>query len=115
MEVIIKEIFSTVSDTKTVIIICTVAILFDMLTGLIKAFKTKKYNSSINRNGIASKMTWFVMIGLGAIVAWVCHTNLLLWLIGFSCVFSEFMSMIENARDCGVELKINEFLEDRDK
>ena len=84
MEEIIKEIFNQVTSAKVVVLLCTFSIIFDTITGLIKAFKTQSYNSSINRSGIASKMMWFVMIGLGMCVNWLVNTPILLWLIGFS-------------------------------
>lgn len=110
MEKIVVEALQTVTEIKTLFIIATVVIAMDTFSGLIKAFYTKKYNSSINRKGIASKLMWFLLLALGSAIQWLLGTPVLNVLIIVNCVLSEIMSVFENAKDCGVELKINEFL-----
>ena len=110
MEQIIDAL-QTITEIKTLFIIATVVIALDTISGLIKAFYTKKYNSSINRKGIASKLTWFLLIALGSAIQLLLGTPVLNMLIIVNCVLSEIMSIFENARDCGIELKITEFLQ----
>lgn len=110
MENIILELFKSLVNTKTMIIICVLVISVDTLTGLIKAFYLKKYNSSINRKGIASKMMWFVLLALGVLIDMLVNFNGLLLLIVLSCVFSEIMSIFENAKECGLDFKMGKYL-----
>lgn len=114
MEEIIKEILVTVSDSKIAIILATGFIVADCLSGLIKAFKLKQYTSEINRDGIAKKMTWFLMILLGYFIEYFVGTNAVVLLVCVSCCMTEFMSIIENARDLGIEFKLAEFLKDKE-
>lgn len=110
MEQIIIDALQTVTEIKTLFIIATVVIAVDTVSGLIKAFYTKQYNSTINRKGIAQKLMWYVLLTLGSAIQWLLGTRILNILIIVNCVLSEIMSVFENARDCGVELKITEFL-----
>lgn len=110
MEQIIIEALQTITEIKTLFIIATVVIAVDTVSGLIKAFYNKQYNSSINRQGIASKLMWFLLLSLGSAIQLLLGTPVLNILIIVNCVLSEIMSVFENARDCGVELKITEFL-----
>lgn len=115
MEEIIREILVTVSDSKTAIILTTGFIVADCLSGLIKAFKLKQYTSEINRDGIAKKMTWFLMILLGYFIEYFVGTNAIVLLVSVTCCITEFMSIIENARDLGIEFKLTEFLSEKEK
>ena len=114
MEEMIREILVTVSDSKTAIILATGFIVADCLSGLIKAFRLKQYTSEINRDGIAKKMTWFLMILLGYFIEWCNGTNAVVLLVSVTCCITEFMSIIENARDLGIEFKMTEFLKDKE-
>ena len=114
MEQIIREVLVTVSDSKTGIILATGFIVADCLSGLIKAFRLKQYTSEINRDGIAKKMTWFLMILLGYFIEWCIGTNAVVLLVCVTCCITEFMSIIENARDLGIEFKLTEFLKDKE-
>lgn len=115
MEEIMREILVTVSDSKTAIILATGFITADCLSGLIKAFKLKVYTSEINRDGIAKKMTWLLMILLGYFIEYCIGTNAIALLVCVTCCITEFMSIIENARDLGIEFKLTEFLSEKEK
>ena len=114
MEQMISEIIETIVDTKTLVILSTGFIVADIITGYIKAFKNKNYNSSVNRDGLAKKMMWYMMIILGCFIEWVAHTNSISILVCATCCITEFMSIIENARDVGIEFKLTQYLEDKD-
>lgn len=110
MEEVITNIISVINDSKTAFIICSVMIVADTVSGYIKAFKTKTYNSTINRDGIAKKMGWFLMLFLGIAVEYIAHTNVLILIVAFNCCITEFMSIIENLYDLGIEFKITDYL-----
>lgn len=110
MEQIILEMIKMLLDTKSIFIVSTIMIVADILSGYIKAFKTKSYNSSINRDGLAKKMMWFLMLILGVAINYVINFNAITLIIGASCVFCEFMSIIENAQEIGIEFKIMDYL-----
>lgn len=114
MEQTITEILMAITDSKTAIILASGFIIADCLSGLIKAFRLKQYTSEINREGISKKMTWFLMILLGYFIEYFTHTNAVVLLVAISCCLTEFMSIIENARDLGIEFKITEFLKDKE-
>lgn len=113
MEQVIIEALQTITEIKTLFIIATIVIIVDTLSGIIKAFYLKEYNSSINRKGIASKLMWYLLLCLGTAVQMFLNTPIVNMLIIINCVLSEIMSVFENARDCGIELKITEFLQNK--
>lgn len=115
MEEMIKDILMNVIETKTLVILATCFIVADILSGYIKAFKNKNYNSSINRDGIAKKMMWYLMMILGCIIEFIAHTNAISILVCITCCVTEFMSVIENAHDVGIDFKLTEFLQSGDK
>lgn len=114
MEEIIQTIIESVINTKTAFMLSTIFIIFDVISGYIKAFKNKNYNSSINREGLAKKMTWFMMLVMGVIVEFIIHTNILVIFIASCCITTEFMSIIENCYDMGVSFKITNYLDRTD-
>lgn len=115
MEQVIIDALQQITEIKTIFIIATVVIAMDTISGLIKAFYTKQYNSSINRKGIASKLTWLLLLLLGSAIQLLLGTPVLNIIIIVNCVLSEIMSVFENARDCGVELKITKFIGDKEE
>ena len=111
MEDIINQVIALITNTKTAFLLCIIMILADLFSGYIKAFKTKTYNSSINRDGLAKKMTWFLMLMLGVAVQWVAHTDLLVIAITGTCIITEFMSIIENCHEIGIDFNISKVLD----
>lgn len=114
MEEVIRELIKLLVNTKTIFIVSTVMIIADILSGYIKAFKNKKYNSSINRDGLAKKMMWFLMLLLGVVIDFVVHFNGITLIVGVSCVFCEFMSIVENAKEVGIEFKLTDYVGSED-
>lgn len=110
MEEVIINALKEITNIKTLFLIATVVIVVDTASGLIKAFYLKKYNSSINRKGIASKLMWYVLLALGSAIQVLLGTPALNILIIVNCVLSEVMSVFENAKDCGATIKITEFV-----
>ena len=54
-----------VQNPKTIFMLCGIFIFTDVLTGYLKAFKNKKMNSSISRDGYIKKIGWVIAILLG--------------------------------------------------
>lgn len=85
-------------------IIVAVAILLDIITGLLKAFYTKSFQSSVMRQGLFHKLGELLACGLlygVQIVAPVLgiEANLPLFQVGVGyCVLMEIGSIIENLR-----------------
>lgn len=85
-------------------IIVAVAILLDIITGLLKAFYTKSFQSSVMRQGLFHKLGELLACGLlygVQIVAPVLgiEANLPLFQVGVAyCVLMEIGSIIENLR-----------------
>lgn len=51
-----------------VYVIVGIFILFDFITGLLKAFKNKEYTSTLMREGLFHKVGSILVIGFGALV-----------------------------------------------
>lgn len=108
---IINQVVTLITNTKTAFLLCIIMILADLFSGYIKAFKTKTYNSSINRDGLAKKMMWFLMLMLGVAVQLIANTNLLVIAITGTCIITEFMSIIENCHEIGIDFNISKVLD----
>lgn len=54
VEEFVKHIMS-ISEPKTLFTLCGIFIFTDVITGYLKAFKNKKVNSSISRDGYLKK------------------------------------------------------------
>jgi len=85
-------------------IIVAVAILLDIITGLLKAFYTKSFKSSVMRQGLFHKLGELLACGLlyGVQIAAPVlgiEANLPLFQVGVGyCVLMEIGSIIENLR-----------------
>lgn len=109
-----KEIITTLSsikDTRTLFILCSVMIFFDVITGYLKAFKNKKVNSSISRDGYIKKIGWFISLILGVVVDYFMHTKILAIGTASVCFATEFISVYENLADVGVKLPFAKYFE----
>lgn len=85
-------------------VIVAVAILLDIITGLLKAFYTKSFRSSVMRQGLFHKLGELLACGLlyGVQIAAPVlgiEANLPLFQVGVGyCVLMEIGSIIENLR-----------------
>lgn len=68
----------------------------DVITGYLKAFKTKKINSSISRDGYLKKISWLIALLLGFAVNFLVDVELLLIGTAVVCVITEGISVYEN-------------------
>lgn len=110
MEEII-EAFSNINNVKNIFFICGVFISFDVLTGYLKAFKFKKVNSSISRDGYIKKVGWILAIVLGYLVKVLVNVDLFLYMTSVVCVATEGISVYENLGEIGIDLKFKKYFE----
>lgn len=80
-------------------------ILFDIMTGYIKAFKNKNFNSSISRDGYLKKLTWVIALIFGLVINYLANTPVFLIGVSITCFFTELLSAYENMGELGIELK----------
>lgn len=102
---------SSVRDSRTLFIICSVLIFSDVLTGYLKAFKNKKLNSSISRDGYIKKIGWIVALILGVVLDYFIHVHIFLFGTAIVCITTEAISVYENLSDIGVKLPFNKYFE----
>ena len=105
----IVSVVTHIQDPKTWFILCAIFIFADVLTGYLKAFKFKKVNSSISRDGFIKKIGWIIALLLGLAVDYLINTNV--FLIGFSivCFATESISVWENLGEIGVNLPFKKY------
>lgn len=99
------------NEPKTLFILCSVFIFTDVLTGYLKAFKTKKINSSISRDGYLKKISWLIALLLGFVVDFFADVELFLIGTAVVCVITEGISVYENLGELGVKLPFSRYYE----
>lgn len=110
MEEFITRILS-INEPRVLFILCGVFIFTDVLTGYLKAFKTKKINSSISRDGYLKKVAWLVALILGFVVDYFAGVQLFLIGTAVVCVITEGISVYENLGELGVSLPFSRYFE----
>lgn len=102
---------SSVKDSRTLFIVCSILIFSDVLTGYLKAFKNKKINSSISRDGFIKKIGWIIALILGVLLDYFIHVHIFLFGTAIVCIATEAISVYENLSDIGVKLPFNKYFE----
>lgn len=102
---------SSVQDSRTLFIICSVLIFSDVLTGYLKALKNKKINSSISRDGYIKKIGWIIALLLGVVLDYFIHVHIFLFGTAIVCITTEAISVYENLSDIGVKLPFARYFE----
>ena len=102
---------SSVKDSRTLFIVCSILIFSDVLTGYLKAFKNKKINSSISRDGYIKKVGWIVALILGVLLDYFIHVHIFLFGTAIVCIATEAISVYENLSDIGVKLPFAKYFE----
>ena len=107
MEQFIEKI-TNISEPKTIFLICGLFIFADVLTGYLKAFKNKKVNSSISRDGYIKKIGWVISILVGFLVDMLVGVNIL---VGSAvvCITTEAISFYENLGELGIKLPFKKY------
>lgn len=108
---LVKEILKLLSDPYDIFIVSIVLLVSDTITGLIKAFYNHCYSSSTNRKGLLTKVSWLILLGIGLFMSYYLKTDMIMMFLGYSCIFAEFMSILENVGQCGIELNITKYFE----
>lgn len=111
MEKEIITALSSIRESRTLFIICSILIFTDVLTGYLKAFKNKKINSSISRDGYIKKVGWMVALILGVAMDYFIHVHIFLFGTAIVCIATEAISVYENLSDVGVKLPFGKYFE----
>ena len=96
---------------RTLLIISGIMIFIDIITGYLKAFKLKKVNSSISRDGYIKKVGWAVAIIFGFTLDFILDIDLFLKGTAIVCITTEGMSIYENLSEVGVKLPFSKYFE----
>lgn len=111
MEKEIITALSSIRESRTLFIICSILIFTDVLTGYLKAFKNRKVNSSISRDGFIKKVGWMVALVLGVALDYFIHVHIFLFGTAIVCITTEAISVYENLADVGVSLPFAKYFE----
>lgn len=105
------SILLSIKDNKTIFLICGIFITFDIITGYLKAFKLKKVNSSISRDGYIKKIGWIVALVFGYLIKLLVGVDIFIILSSVVCISTEGISVYENLGEIGVNLKFKKYFE----
>lgn len=114
-EVDIMSVFEHIQDIKTWFVLCAIFIFTDVGTGYLKAWKFKRLNSSISRDGYIKKIGWIIALILGWSVDFFIGVNVFLLGTAIVCVATEAISVYENLGEVGVKLPFAKYFEKIDK
>ena len=111
METELITALSSIRESRTLFIVCSILIFTDVLTGYLKAFKNKKVNSSISRDGFIKKIGWMIALILGVALDYFIHVHIFLFGTATVCIITEAISVYENLSDVGVKLPFGKYFE----
>lgn len=114
MEQFIDKI-TCINEPRTLFILCGLFVFTDVLTGYLKAFKFKKVNSSISRDGYIKKLGWVVAILVGYLVDILVGVKIFLVGSAGVCIATEAISFYENLGEIGINLPFRKYFEKLDK
>lgn len=100
-----------INEPKTIFLLCGIFIFTDILTGYLKAFKVKKVNSSISRDGYIKKISWIIAILLGFTIDYFIKVNIFLIGSAMVCIATEGISIYENLGELGIKLPFKKYFE----
>lgn len=110
-ELDILSVLKHIQDVKTWFILCGIFIFTDVLTGYLKAFKNKKVNSSISRDGYIKKIGWIIALILGWAIDFFIGVHIFLIGTAITCLATEAISVYENLGEIGVKLPFAKYFE----
>lgn len=102
------------NEPKTIFLLCGIFVFTDVLTGYLKAFKNKKVNSSISRDGYIKKIGWVIAILLGFLIDLLVGVNLFLIGSAIVCISTEGISVYENLGEIGINMPFKKYFEKLD-
>ena len=103
------ELIKNTNNPKTLFLMCGLFIFADVATGYLKAFKFKKANSSISRDGYIKKIGWIVALLMGFLVDILVGVNMFLVGSAVVCIATEGISFYENLGELGIDLPFKEY------
>ena len=87
----------------------------DILTGYIQAVINKNVDSKIMREGLLHKCLLIVAIVIGYIVEYAFNLSAVSSVITVYICVMELMSILENIKKAGIDLKILDFLKNKEE
>ena len=111
MESEIIAALSSIRESRTLFILCSILIFTDVVTGYLKALKNKKLNSSVSRDGYIKKIGWIVALMLGVALDYFIRVHIFLLGTAIVCITTEAISVYENLSDVGVKLPFAKYFE----
>ena len=108
MEELVSAI-SHIQNPKTWFILCSIFIFGDVFTGYLKAFKFKKLNSSVSRDGYVKKIGWVTALLIGWLVDFFVGVNMTFIGTAIVCVATEGISVYENLGEIGVKVPFKQY------
>lgn len=105
------EIIKSITEIKTLFLLCGMFVFTDVITGYLKALKFKKVNSSISRDGYIKKLAWIIALVLGFVIDYLTGTNIFLIGSATVCISTEAISVYENLGELGINLPFNKYFE----
>lgn len=112
MEEQLIQALASADKPTTLFLLATAFIVADIITGLLKALKYRKGNSSISRDGFIKKGAWYVLLLLGWCIELLVNTNAFLYLTTTMIIVTEGMSLCENLGELGIKnVPLRKYLE----
>lgn len=99
------------NNPNALFVLCGIFIFSDIITGYLKAFKNKKVNSSISRDGYIKKLSWIFSLIMGFVIDFIVNTELFLIGSAIVCIATEGISVYENLSELGVKLPFAKYFE----
>ena len=106
-----SNLITNVTSLKSIFLICGFFIVIDIITGYLKAFKTKKINSSISRDGFIKKIGWVLALITGVFIEYISGTRIVLITSATMCILTEGISFYENLGELGVNVPYKKYFE----
>lgn len=104
-------IFTQIQNPKKLFILCAIFIFADVITGYLKAFRFRKVNSSISRDGYIKKVGWIIALLVGWSVGFFIGTKIFLVGSALVCIATEGISVYENLGEIGVKLHFKKYFQ----
>lgn len=111
MEQELMTILSSIREPKKIFIACAIVIFSDIITGYLKAFKLRKVNSSISRDGYIKKIGWIYALFAGVAVKVFIGPDIVLIGTAAVCISTELISIRENLGEIGINLPHKQYFE----
>lgn len=112
-----EEIIKTLTFSNIIWQVITPLIFsgLDILTGYIQAVINKNVDSKIMREGLLHKCLLIVAIVIGYIVEYAFGLSAVSTVITVYICVMELMSILENIKKAGIDLKILDFLKNKEE